>query len=413
MNSVTGTSGEIAAAPTTGAVVLSLPATITSNENFTGTLQQGGSTISLGGALTTQAAFTQTGAGAMTLAGPGSAAVFTTPGATATLAGLGTTQTFSGTDTFSATLNVSGTFQKSGTAQTFPTSGIIVGTTDTQTLTNKTLTAPTLTSPTITGALTATGLVTNADLVNAATTVNGQTCTLGLTCTITASAGTITVGTTTIASGTTNYLLYNNAGTLGNEATLAAAQEPAHTGDMTNSAGSLTTAVGHVNGVSYPTSPSTNTVPVVTAANTTTYEQLPAAALASGVAVANLGFTPLNPANNGSDFASVPTALATIEGGAPTVVTATGAQAVTSGETNIDWNPATPAATTFTLPASPIAGEEHTFKDLISSGTFPMEIKGNTSPAQTIDGNAYIVLVYANDTRKIKYAGSKAWIIVH
>ena len=255
--------------------------------------------------------------------------------------------------------------------------------------------------------------VPNAALANSSTTVNGQNCALGGTCTITASAGTISVGVTAVAGGTSPDLLYNNAGTLGNEATLAASQEPAHTGDMTNSAGSLATTVGHVDGVSYPASPSTNTVPVVTAANTTTYEQLPASALAAGAAVANLGFTPLNPANNGSDFASVPTALATIEGGAPTVVTATGAQAVTSGETNIDWNPATPAATTFTLPASPIAGEEHTFKDLISSGTFPMEIKGNTSPAQTIDGNAYIVLVYANDTRKIKYAGSNSWIIVH
>ena len=129
---------------------------------------------------------------------------------------------------------------------------------------------------------------------------------------------------TTVAGGTSPDLLYNNAGTLGNETTLAASQEPAHTGDMTNSAGSLATAVGHVNGVSYPASPSTNTVPVVTAANITTYEQLPASALAAGASVANLGFTPLNPANNGSDFASVPTALATIEGGAPTVVTATG-----------------------------------------------------------------------------------------
>ena len=73
--------------------------------------------------------------------------------------------------------------------------------------------------PTITGSFTATGLVTNADLANASTTVNGQTCTLGGTCTISASAGTITPGTTTIASGTTNGLLYDNAGVLGNLAT--------------------------------------------------------------------------------------------------------------------------------------------------------------------------------------------------
>jgi hypothetical protein len=81
-----------------------------------------------------------------------------------------------------------------------------------------TTTMPTgLTAPafTVTGSLTATGLVTNADLVNAATTVNGQTCTLGSTCTITASAGTITVGTTTIASATNTNVLFNNAGVLG------------------------------------------------------------------------------------------------------------------------------------------------------------------------------------------------------
>jgi hypothetical protein len=68
----------------------------------------------------------------------------------------------------------------------------------------------------VTTALTATGLVTNADLVNASTTVNGQTCTLGSTCTISASAGSITVGTTTIASSTNTDVLFNNSGVLGN-----------------------------------------------------------------------------------------------------------------------------------------------------------------------------------------------------
>ncbi len=78
--------------------------------------------------------------------------------------------------------------------------------------------SPSIADLTVTGSLTATGLVTNADLVNAATTVNGQTCVLGLSCTITASAGTVTVGTTTIASGSNTFLLFNNAGVLGNEA---------------------------------------------------------------------------------------------------------------------------------------------------------------------------------------------------
>lgn len=74
------------------------------------------------------------------------------------------------------------------------------------------LTAPNLT---VTGSLVATGLVTNADLVNQSTTVNGQTCTLGAACTISSSAGTITIGVTTIATGTTNQLLYDNGGLLG------------------------------------------------------------------------------------------------------------------------------------------------------------------------------------------------------
>lgn len=139
------------------------------------------------------------------------------------------------------------------------------------------LTAPTFT---VTGSFTATGLVTNADLVNAATTVNGQTCTLGSTCTITAAATTVAVGSTTITGGTTTRVLFDNAGVLGEytisgtgnvamttnavfttpnlgtpsalvgtnvtglpttalTGTLQAAQEPAHTGDVTNTAGSL------------------------------------------------------------------------------------------------------------------------------------------------------------------------------
>ncbi len=76
-------------------------------------------------------------------------------------------------------------------------------------------TSPTITNPTITGSFTATGLVTNGALANPATTVNGQTCTLGSTCTVTAAATGITVGTTTVGSGTNTRILYDNSGTLG------------------------------------------------------------------------------------------------------------------------------------------------------------------------------------------------------
>lgn len=128
------------------------------------------------------------------------------------------------------------------------------------------------------------GAVANADLTNAATTVNGQTCTLGSTCTVTAAATGVTVGTTTVGGGTTTRVLFDNAGVLGEyvisgtgnvamttspsfttpalgtpsaavltnatglpttalTGTLQTAQEPAHTGDVTNTAGSLALSI--------------------------------------------------------------------------------------------------------------------------------------------------------------------------
>lgn len=83
VSSVTGTSGQITASPTTGAVILSLPSTITPNL------------------------------------------------------------------TFSGTVNHSGPFQVSGTAQTFPASGLLVGTTDTQTLTGKSIAGSEINSGTV------------------------------------------------------------------------------------------------------------------------------------------------------------------------------------------------------------------------------------------------------------------------
>jgi hypothetical protein len=60
-------------------------------------------------------------------------------------------------------------------------------------------------------------------------------------------------------------------------------------GDVTApaSSGVLTTTVGHVNGVTYPASPSTNTVPVVTGSNTVAYQQITSSQIANNTIVAS------------------------------------------------------------------------------------------------------------------------------
>jgi hypothetical protein len=71
-----------------------------------------------------------------------------------------------------------------------------------------------------------------------------------------------------------------------------------------NAAGQLTTvttatpAVSAVNGVSYGANPSTNTVPVVTGTNTVTYEQVPSAALGPPTTTVNSGSISVNGNNN-------------------------------------------------------------------------------------------------------------------
>lgn len=102
----------------------------------TGTLSLGSFSASIGGNFQTAGSFVQSGAFTTTIFSTATTAA-TLPAGTHTLAGLDVNQTFSGTDNFS------GTFQVGGTAQTFPTSGLHVGTTDTQTLTNKTLASST------------------------------------------------------------------------------------------------------------------------------------------------------------------------------------------------------------------------------------------------------------------------------
>jgi hypothetical protein len=92
------------------------------------------------------------------------------------------------------------------------------------------------------------GLVKNSDLVNSSTTVNGQTCALGGNCTITASAGTITVGNTTVALGTNGRVLFDNAGVLGEypitgSGNVVLSISPTLTGTITGAAANFSGAV--------------------------------------------------------------------------------------------------------------------------------------------------------------------------
>jgi fibronectin-binding autotransporter adhesin len=78
-------------------------------------------------------------------------------------------------------------------------------------------------------------------------------------------------------ASTTHSLLYTDDSLAASQltGTLASGQEPAHTGDVTNTAGSLTMTVVKVNGVSYSASPSVDTLPVISAANTASYTSIP------------------------------------------------------------------------------------------------------------------------------------------
>ncbi|HWD56880.1 MAG TPA: hypothetical protein VG308_01270 [Stellaceae bacterium] len=90
-------------------------------------------------------------------------------------------------------------------------------------------------------------------------------------------------------------------------------------------------------------------------------------------------------------------------------VTGTGAQSVGVTDDLIAWAPATPAATTFTLPASPRVGEAHAFKYLAASGNFSLTV---AAPAgQTIDGLAAVAINTLYATVSVAYAGGNVWIV--
>ncbi len=86
------------------------------------------------------------------------------------------------------------------------------------------------------------GSIANSKLTNSAVTINGTSISLGASGTVTAAAGTLTGAT--LAAGVTASSLTSLGATftlptLSLSGTLQAAQEPAHTGDVTNTAGSL------------------------------------------------------------------------------------------------------------------------------------------------------------------------------
>lgn len=92
-------------------------------------------------------------------------------------------------------------------------------------------------------------------------------------------AGTINVGSGYYINGNGLLPIYSLGATL--QLSSNVLETLGLSGDVSSSANSFVTTVTHVNGVAYAATPSTNTVPVVTAANTVTYEQVPNAAIAN------------------------------------------------------------------------------------------------------------------------------------
>lgn len=89
------------------------------------------------------------------------------------------TETFNAASTFNANANFTSTFQIGGTTQTYPASGQIVGTTDTQTLTNKSISGAEINSGTIAAARGGAGTINGVLSANGSGTVT-QGATTGL-----------------------------------------------------------------------------------------------------------------------------------------------------------------------------------------------------------------------------------------
>lgn len=191
-----------------------------------------------------------------------------------------------GLNNYTANQNFNAGVLINGVTLSFPLSGALVGVTDAQSVSNKTLVAPvlsgsvtgtyTLVAPTIAGggasALTKLGMRSTGSGPFDLTLANSENLTAGRTLTLAVgdAARLLTVAGNASVSGT-------NTGD----------QTITLTGSCTGSGTStiaVTCSLTSLNGVAYPSSPSINTVPVVTSASsggTVTYEAVPNAALAN------------------------------------------------------------------------------------------------------------------------------------
>jgi hypothetical protein len=165
---------------------------------------------------------------------------------------------------------------------------------------------------------------------------------------------------------------------------VAATNVGALSGDLSGSLPNPT--VAKVNSVAYPSSPATNTLPVVTSANTITYETVPAAAIAAGASAANvgtlggvLGGTLPNPTMAaGAAATNVGTLSGVLGGTLPSPTMATGAAATNVGTLGGDLsgtlpNPVAAKVNGAAYPAAPAVNTVPVVTSATSGGTITYE----------------------------------------